>query len=255
LLGPDQPFYGLQARGLDGKERPFTNVPEMAAHYVQEVKSVQSNGPYVICGTCTGGVVAYEMAQQLSAQGARVILAILETWHPRSHHAHRGRLQYFLWPAQFVVSKLMDYCRQTWALPYREWPGYWRDKLGKFAGIFSQTVRQEDEQEITRGRVQAATFLAVSRYAPQPYSGRLLNVIASERAQSDSTEDTRAAWSELASSGAQTVSIPAENSGLLFVFPHVQTLAQHLRAHISRECPEYSGEPTRVGHEHAGDNA
>jgi amino acid adenylation domain-containing protein len=247
LLGPDQPFYGLQARGLDGKERPFTDVRDMAAHYVQEVRSVQPKGPYLIGGTCTGGVVAYEMAQQLSAQGERVILMIMESWHPRSHHAHRSRLQLLLWPAQFVVGKLMSYCREAWALSYREWPEYWRDKLAKFTGFFWQGVLREEEQEITAERVKAATFFAVSRYEPPPYRGRLLNIIASKRARSGSTEDTRGTWSELALMGAQTVSIPAEDSGRLFVSPHVQELAQHLRAHVSRECPEYLNRPPLNG--------
>jgi acyl carrier protein len=59
LLGDDQPFYGLQARGLDGREKPFMRVEEMAAHYIDEIRSVQPRGPYLIGGTCTGGLAAY----------------------------------------------------------------------------------------------------------------------------------------------------------------------------------------------------
>jgi amino acid adenylation domain-containing protein len=255
LLGPDQPFFGLQTPGLDGKERPLTNVRDMAARYVREVRSVRATGPYVICGTCTGGVVAYEMAQQLLAQGERVILAIMESWHPRSHRAHRSRLRHALWPAHFVLSRFRDHGRRAWALPYREWPGYWREKLGRVAGICAHAVRQEDGQEIAGERVQAATLFAVSRYAPQPFHGRLLNVIASERPRPDSMEDTRAAWSELARMGAHTISLPAHDAGRLFVSPHVQELAQHLRAYIARECPEMSSAPTLARSGTAGDDA
>src|SRR5690606_35912329 len=56
LLGPDQPFYALQARGLDGREKPFTRIPKMAAHYVAEIRRVRPEGPYVLLGACTGGV-------------------------------------------------------------------------------------------------------------------------------------------------------------------------------------------------------
>ncbi len=69
LLGPDQPTYGLQARGLDGQEKPFTRIPDMAAHYLSELRNARPSGPYVLCGSCTGGVVAFEMAQHLVAQG------------------------------------------------------------------------------------------------------------------------------------------------------------------------------------------
>ena len=73
LLGDAQPFYGLQARGLDGKEKPFMRVEEMAAHYIEEIRSIQPHGPYLIGGTCTGGLAAYEIAQQLMAQGRLVL--------------------------------------------------------------------------------------------------------------------------------------------------------------------------------------
>ncbi len=249
LLGPDQPFYGLQARGLDGKERPFTDVREMAAHYIQEIRTVRPTGPYLIGGTCTGGVVAYEMAQQLSARGERVILAIIESWHPRSHHAHRNRLQFFLWPALFVVGKLTGYCGEVWCRPFREWPRYWQDKLAGLRRFLGRRALHDGEEEMAYAEeVQAATFFAVSHYEPKPYRGRLLNIIAARRARPDSTEDTRGAWSELALMGAQTFSIPAEDSGRLFVSPHVQELAQHLRAYISRECPECANQSSEFFH-------
>jgi amino acid adenylation domain-containing protein len=253
MLGTDQPFYAFQALGLDGNESPLTSVPEMAALYIQEARTVQPTGPYVIGGTCTGGVVAYEMAQQLSAQGENVTLAIMETWHPRSHRIHRSRLQYRLWPAQFLLLKMIGSCRTALTVSYREWPKYWLEKISKATALLRRGVLPEDRQELASGRVQAATFLAVSRYEPQPYRGRLLNVIASERSCGDSTEDTRLAWSGLACKGAETVSVPAENAGLLFASPHVQQLAKHLGAFISRECIASGDEPTHVSHTHAGD--
>ena len=68
-LGPDQPFYALQPQGLDGKRECLTSIPEMAERYIQEIKRVQPEGPYRIGGYSFGGLVAYEMAQQLEAQG------------------------------------------------------------------------------------------------------------------------------------------------------------------------------------------
>jgi len=41
LLGPDQTVYGLQAKGLDGREEPHTNIKEMAVHYLKEMREVQ----------------------------------------------------------------------------------------------------------------------------------------------------------------------------------------------------------------------
>src|SRR5437899_8481416 len=80
-LGQEQPVYGLQARGLDGEARPFTCVEEMAAHYAPEIRGVCPQGPYLIGGTCTGGVIAYEMAQQLVRQAGRVEPALTGCSH------------------------------------------------------------------------------------------------------------------------------------------------------------------------------
>ena len=62
-FGSDQPFYGLQAQGLDGKLPFHTRVEDMAAHYIKELQIVQSQGPYYLGGYSFGGMVALEMAQ------------------------------------------------------------------------------------------------------------------------------------------------------------------------------------------------
>ena len=75
-LGPDQPFYGLQAQGLDGKQLAPARIEDMAAHYVQEIRRAQSHGPYLLAGYSLGAVLAYEMAQQLKKQSEEVALLI-----------------------------------------------------------------------------------------------------------------------------------------------------------------------------------
>ncbi|MFP2903699.1 non-ribosomal peptide synthetase [Pyxidicoccus sp. 3LFB2] len=83
LLGPDQPFYGLQARGLDGGAPPAESVEEMAAEYVKAIRSVQPSGPYRLGGWSMGGVIAYEMARQLRAEGELVaLLALIDAYVP-----------------------------------------------------------------------------------------------------------------------------------------------------------------------------
>jgi amino acid adenylation domain-containing protein len=73
-LGREQPFYGLQQRGLYGDVRPQSSVVEMAASYVQELRALQPHGPYQLLGYCFGALVAFEMAKQLRAAGEDVAL-------------------------------------------------------------------------------------------------------------------------------------------------------------------------------------
>jgi thioesterase domain-containing protein/acyl carrier protein len=83
-LGSDQPVYGLQALGLDGKQDPLTRVEDMAAHYVREVRAVQPEGPYYLVGRCFGSKIALEMALRFQAAGQEVaLLGILDSEPPR----------------------------------------------------------------------------------------------------------------------------------------------------------------------------
>jgi acyl transferase domain-containing protein/thioesterase domain-containing protein/acyl carrier protein len=71
-MGIDQPFYALQPQGLDGMSRLHRTIPEMASHYIEEMRRKQPNGPYYLSGYSGGGVVAFEMVKQLVATGERV---------------------------------------------------------------------------------------------------------------------------------------------------------------------------------------
>ncbi|NEQ66711.1 MAG: AMP-binding protein, partial [Symploca sp. SIO2D2] len=76
-LGQDQPFYGLQAVGLDGKTKPYAQVEDMAARYIKEIQKVHPQGPYQLGGHSFGGQVALEMALQLTSQGHKVTHLIM----------------------------------------------------------------------------------------------------------------------------------------------------------------------------------
>jgi thioesterase domain-containing protein len=82
-LSAAQPFYGLQASGVDGVSRPHESITEMASAYLLEIRQRQPRGPFLIGGYSAGGIVAFEMAKQLTAQGDRVaLLALIDTLHP-----------------------------------------------------------------------------------------------------------------------------------------------------------------------------
>ncbi len=79
-VGADQPFFGIQARGLEDEGEPFATLAEMAAHYVAELRRVQPAGPYHLGGWSFGGLAAFEMACQLADAGQEVaFLAVLDT--------------------------------------------------------------------------------------------------------------------------------------------------------------------------------
>ncbi|WP_307791007.1 thioesterase domain-containing protein [Streptomyces actuosus] len=71
-LGKDRPVHGIQAHGINRGEVPYGTVGEMAAADVEAIRSVQPDGPYVLCGYSFGARVAFEAARQLEQAGQRV---------------------------------------------------------------------------------------------------------------------------------------------------------------------------------------
>ncbi|MEI8244888.1 MAG: amino acid adenylation domain-containing protein [Lentisphaerota bacterium] len=77
----DRAVYGIQSLGLNSPEKAHKSIEEMAACYVSEIMEIYPEGPYLICGWCLGGLIAYEMAQQLKRMGRQVaFLGLVETY-------------------------------------------------------------------------------------------------------------------------------------------------------------------------------
>ncbi|MEU3495725.1 beta-ketoacyl synthase N-terminal-like domain-containing protein [Kitasatospora cineracea] len=84
-LGPDQPVYGLQARGLDGREPVAEDAAAMVADCLARVRAVQPHGPYRLLGGSYGGVVAHAVATELRRGGEQVeLLAMMDTPLPET---------------------------------------------------------------------------------------------------------------------------------------------------------------------------
>ena len=75
-LSPDQPFLVLPPCGTDGQPVP-PGYEAMAERHLEAIRGVQPHGPYMLGGECNGGLVAYEIARRLEAQGEQVSLLML----------------------------------------------------------------------------------------------------------------------------------------------------------------------------------
>jgi len=84
-MGHRYTVYGLQARGLDGQDPPFTSLREMVEAYVEGIVKVQKNGPYRLGGQSLGGVICLELAYALKRRGQEVeFITMLDTFTPRA---------------------------------------------------------------------------------------------------------------------------------------------------------------------------
>ncbi|HYH80464.1 MAG TPA: amino acid adenylation domain-containing protein, partial [Longimicrobium sp.] len=90
-LGPDQPFHGLQARGVNDDAEPLATVDEMADLYLAAIRAAFPRGPYVLAGWSAGGTIAYEIARRLRDAGETVpLVALLDTHGPKADWESRS---------------------------------------------------------------------------------------------------------------------------------------------------------------------
>jgi thioesterase domain-containing protein len=240
FMAPEQPFYGLQSRGLDGSEAPLTHMESIASAFVEEVRGVQPEGPYYLAGMCMGGVVAYEMAQQLRAAGQEVgLLVMLETWPPVGTWARLLRPGVRLLTVLSLIQRRLRLYAQTLSrLNWRERVKF----LGARVRMVGQMVAQRDvfrgdRSEFYQDVVNQANLIAYQEYEPRPYAGRVVFYRAEGR-RVHAHQDRRLAWAQLITGDLDVHTVPGDDSGLMLTEPHVQVLARELKARIEREVSE-----------------
>ena len=125
-LKPDQPVYGVQAVGLDGERPRHTSLREMAEHYVREIRSLQPVGPYHLCGFSLGGLIAFEVAQELRRQNQQVAVLTLLDSRPTA------RMPWFLFlleMAFYLPRRALFHLLKFWQMPLAGKADYLRKRL------------------------------------------------------------------------------------------------------------------------------
>lgn len=191
-LPRDRAVYGIQAR-TPTVEAPTT--PALAATYLQDLRTLQPHGPYLLGGSSFGGVLAYEMAHQLRGRGEEVaVLAMLDAPGPGCLPAlfedDAAILGYLLCqgrPASDELARLRALSQATLIAEY----------LAR-AGARPGPVRTESVREVLALlQIWRANQQALWTYRPPPYSGKVLFFAATEGDGIHVIRPERA-WSSLA---------------------------------------------------------
>jgi acetoacetyl-CoA synthetase len=173
--------YGIQSRGLREGEVPNSRVEDMAADYIEQIRSVQPHGPYALAGFSMGGLIAFEIAQQLLQCGETVdLVALLDT---QLDEQCLTLQDWFLHQRRRVELEL----REIRARSGRQRVGYILVKAGHFSDrlrvVAGKTPKRSsvDEQKL-RGvlglsprqrRIILALRVAMAAYRPKTYSGKI----------------------------------------------------------------------------------
>ncbi len=217
LLDQERTLYGLQAIGLDGKTRPHTRIEQMAAHYIEEIRSVQPFGPYNLAGASMGGSIAYEMARQLKSMGETVgLVALFDTigganlqalaiqerarFHLRilGQRTFMGKGRYLLERTLFRLTRYVYAAYLRLGLP-----------LPRFMWNLEQT-----------------TVYAFKKYRPGRFDGDVILFRALNRGPG-SPESPFLGWDAVVGGKIKTVEVPGEHATILLE-PGVQVVAKAL---------------------------
>jgi thioesterase domain-containing protein len=228
-MHPEQPFYGLQASGVDGVSQPHTTIDQMADAYIAEIREFQPDGPYLLGGYSGGGIVAFEMARRLTALGLEVgLLAFLDTFHP-----------------QMSVRDITLFSRLERL--QREGVSYVREALERQRHS-AQVARDDREIEGHVARGEAIPFnlrelylwrnfeRAQAVYLPGPWTGHATLFRAAELDYCFEGGGPTYGWDRDVLGGVDVITIPGNHSTLL-VGANAELLVRSLSAaidHVSR---------------------
>lgn len=227
-LGQDQPFYGLQSRGLDGKQSPFSRVEDMAAHYIEQMRSVQPEGPYFLGGKSGGGIVVFEMAQQLRARGAEVgLLVMFDTIQPnlvvrrpgeRLQSVRGSRLRTLSARVRAKFQKLPARARQVRARMRR------RRRLRAEPETFTLGLGRPLPPAVRA--VSTVNRRACLEYIPSVYPGSM-TLLRCQTQPSAYEQVKDLGWSALVAGDLEVLEVPGTHESMFFE-PHVGALGETL---------------------------
>ncbi len=225
-LGPDQPVYGLESLGLDGKAAPHTTVEAAAAYHIEQIKARWPVGPYHLAGHSFGGLIAFEMAQQLHRAGHAMTLAVLDTLPPSMPLPVASE-------AELIVT----------------FEGLFAEEYGAEATLTAEALAplsvEGRLEELTRalqrigalpmgaGIGHVRTIFEVFRlntqtvYRPEHPARLPFDLILAEEAPETERATMAAGWAEI---GAARVHVVPGSHTTMTYPPHVSTLAERLKA-------------------------
>lgn len=236
----DQPFYALQAVGLDGQQTPFSRVEEMAAYYLREIRRVQPRGPYILGGASFGGLVAYEMSQLLAVQGEPSGLLLLLDSGPVERLKKRRAAEVQLKEEEDrFSSRLRNHLETLSRMGWSERQAYLREGWARFKDRKARQRRHrrylapgtpggplQDPGVYLGEYVRACHEAAAHRYQLRPYGGEVVLFLAQEQSKTQA-RDLVEEWQKLLHKPLTVISVPGDHWTMIKE-PQIRTLAARL---------------------------
>lgn len=237
-----QPERALSSVLLDadewaGLEQPY-RLEAVASVLAKRILRDYPTGPYHLAGWCYEGLLAYETAQQLRAQGANVgLLVLVDAATPLSRKPFAGMGEVIA-RVQRGVFHLSRIARMSPS----KWPEYLRERFQEFSKRIARTKWQDSYRKGESAPVAAEEesnrilHLAIVDYVPRPYTGPLLFFQAAER-PIGKYWDLAWEWKELTGDRCDCREVPGDHVTVLKA-PNIDLLAENLQSALDATTEE-----------------
>jgi amino acid adenylation domain-containing protein len=239
-LDSNQPVYGvylqeevelIKTGNVDLHNSIFSSVETIAARYLQAIRTLQPHGPYYLAGESFGGVVAFEMAQQLQAAGEEVALvALFDSLAPNSL-ARMPLVQRLKLHGQLLLKQGLPYLLEKAQPLINSLQQKFLTRTNKDSQP-SEDILQTDTEKAPQDIRQEVRQRTSRLYFPQPYSGKMVLFYALERDAFEGEGDRDLGWKSVAAGGLQIYDVPGDHLGIL-KHPNVRVLADKLQLHLN----------------------
>jgi len=223
-LGKDQPLYGLKLGLIDVTQ---ISVEDLAEKYIGEIRKVQPRGPYLLAGHSFGGIVVFEMSQQLSRQGQDIsLVAIFDTQNPQNNRFRQGAL-----PRKTFSERLAKSYRKFINSGTTDIPQYISAKLKAEGNRFNKRItnlliRRNRLEKLRQENIRQALLRAHHEYRPVWYSGTITLFRAMENDFFQETDDDLG-WREVANK-VTVHNVPGDH-GTMIAQQNSLALVTHLK--------------------------
>ena len=234
-LQSDRPVYGLQARGLDGDDAPQRRVEDMARVYIEQMRMVQPSGPYALVGYSFGGLVAFEIAQQLIAAGEKIeLLCLLDTYVNERYLPLAARTRFQLGVVSNRVSEFRALSGRDRASYLRDRAFGLADRIRMRAGLLARKAAPDTEGlPPVLKHVRESMRVAMTTYRPRRYrGGPIIYVRASIKEGGQG--DPLPAWQQIARRGLIVKHLEGRHTDLV-IEPNLAAVADEIARGLAVE--------------------